>query len=296
MFKFDNNISGITESVGFVEDKVNTPERYITIYKLDDNIGDDIFERGHYIRFVEEFINDKVNPNFEYVHLSIEDVDGEDVIIPTFVIVDDIVQLEPVAAYEFLSKDFDNKYLTNANEETLLEVEKTRDKIKEELRQLNRILKDDIEDYGFVRKEKKLTEDAKYPHPNIDVYVENGEKKASLYYGDLTVYFWKPNSDYRNGPLGEYIEDDEYDVEYEYVVDYDDLLSVVGDIMDWEAVFGDTEIPDDDDEFYAMLDDNIDKLLNMYESKIMDAYKEDATQEAQEKFDKEDLDDYYYRW
>lgn len=296
MFKFDNNISGITESVGFIEDRINTPEKYITIYKLDDNIGDDIFERGHYIRFVEEFINDKVNPNFEYVHLSIEDVDGEDVIVPTFVIVDDIVRLEPVAAYEFLSKDFDNKYLTNANEETLLEVENTRDKIKEELRQLNRILKEEIADYGFVRKEKKLTEDAKYPHPNIDVYVENGEKKASLYYGDLTVYFWRPNSDYRNGPLGEYIEDEEYDVEHEYVVDYDDLLSVVGDIMDWEAVFGDTEIPDDDDEFYAMLDDNIDKLLNMYESKIMDAYKKDATQEAQDKFDKEDLDDYYYRW
>ena len=236
MFKFDNNISGITESVGFVEDRINAPEKYITTYKLDDSIGYDTFERGQYIRFLEEFINDEVNPNFEYVHLSIEDVNGDDVIVPTFVVVDDIVRLEPVAAYELLSKDFDDKYLMNADEETVLEVKKTRDKVKEELRQLSRILKDEIEDYGFVRKEKKLTEDTKYQHPSIDVYVEDGEKKASLYYSDITVYTYRPNTSLQNGPLVEYIEDRDYNIEHEYVIDYEDLLSTVGDIIDWNKV------------------------------------------------------------
>lgn len=285
MFKPNDDISGINESIGFVRDTKNPTEKYIPVYRLDDSIGDDIFERGRYLNFVEDFLTHDVNPQFDYVNLYIDDSGKDDIIAPEFIVVDDIVGLEPIPAYEFLSSDFDKKYLSGATEETVEDVRYVQRALKNELYELGRILKDEISDYGFVQKTKKLTE-GNSSH-NIEIYTDrDGKEKADLQYEDIEVDVieWNPNP-WAN-PGWDYEVTDTYRVDHTYTVDLDDIISYLYENIDWKK-----EDPDEllnynnEDTLIAYIEENLSRLIDEFEDEILDYYRDSAEQEARDEFE-----------
>lgn len=284
MFKPNNDISGINESIGFVRDTKNPKEKYIPVYKLADSIGEDIFERVRYINFVEDFLTHEVNPQFDYVNIYIDDSGKDDIIAPEFVVVDDIVGLEPIPAYEFLSSDFDKKYLNGATEETVEDARYVQRALKNELYELGRLLKDEISDYGFVQKTKKLTE-GNSSH-SIEIYTDrDGKEKADLQYEDIEVDVieWNPNP-WAN-PGWDYDVTDTYSVDHTYTVDLDDIISYIYENIDWKKEDPDELLTDDEDTLIAYIKENLPRLVDEFEDEILDYYRDSAEQEARDEFE-----------
>ena len=287
----NDDISGINESIGFVRDTKNPAEKYIPVYKLDDSIGDDLFERGRYLNFVEDFLAHEVNPQFDYVNLYFDDSGEDDIIAPEFTIVDYLGCLEPIPAYEFLSPDFDKKYLNGVSEETVEDVRYVQRALKNELYELGEILKDEISDYGFVQKTKKLTE-GNSSH-NIEVYTDrDGKEKVDLYYGGIEVEVIEWNSNPWANPGWDYDVTDTYTVDHTYTVDLDDIIDYVYEKIDWSKEDPDGILTYDEDTLVAYIKENLSRLIDEFEDGILDYYREDAEQEARDEFEVPEPDYY----
>ena len=284
MFVPNDDVSGINESMGFVRDTKNPTEKYIPVYKLADSIGDDLFERGRYLNFVEDFINNEINPKFDYVNLYVDDFGEDDVIAPEFIMVDDIVGLEPIPAYEFLSPDFDKKYLKGATEETVEDVRYVRRALKNELYELGEILKDEISDYGFVQKTKKLTE-GNSSH-SIEIYTDRyGKEKADLYYDDIEVDVIKWNPNPWANPGWDYEVTNTYSVDHTYTVDLEDVITYLYENIDWKKEDTDGILTYDEDTLVAYIKENLSRLIDEFEDGILDYYRDSAEQEARDEFE-----------
>ena len=284
MFTPNDDISGINESIGFVIDTKNPPEKYITIYRLYDTIGDDIFERGRYMSFVEDFLAHEVNPQFDYVNLYVDDSGEDDIIAPEFIMVDDIVGLEPIPAYEFLSSEFAEKYLDGASEETIRDVEYVKEAVKNELFEIRKLLRANIGDYGFVLKTEKLTEGKTYS--NIEVYTDrDGKEKADLQYEDIEVDIIEWNSNPWANPGWDYEVTDTYRVDHTYTVDLDDIITYIYENIDWKKEDPDGILTYDEDTLVAYIKENLSRLIDEFEDGILDYYREDAEQEARDEFE-----------
>ena len=280
----NDDISGINESIGFVRDTTNPPEKYITIYRLYDTIGDDIFERGRYLNFVEDFINNEINPKFDYVNLYVDNSGEDDIIAPEFIMVDDIVGLEPVPAYEFLSSEFDKKYLDGASEETIRDAEYVKEAVKNELFEIRKLLRANIGDYGFVLKTEKLTEGKTYS--NIEVYTDrDGKEKADLQYEDIEVDIIEWNSNPWANPGWDYEVTDTYTVDHTYTVDLEDIISYIYENIDWKKEDPDGILTDDEDTLIAYIKENLSRLIDEFEDEILDYYRDSAEQEARDEFE-----------
>lgn len=284
MFKPNDDISGINESIGFVRDTKNPTEKYIPVYKLDDSIGDDLFERGRYLNFVEDFINNEINPQFDYVNLYIDDSGEDETIAPEFIMVDDIVGLEPIPAYEFLSSEFDKKYLDGASEETIRDAEYVKETVKNEIFEIGKLIKSEIADYGFVQKTKKLTE-GNSSH-NIEVYTDrDGKEKVDLQYEDIEVDIIEWNSNPWANPGWDYEVTDTYTVDHTYTVDLDDIITYIYENIDWKKEDPDGILTYDEDTLVAYIKENLSRLIDEFEDGILDYYREDAEQEARDEFE-----------
>lgn len=284
MFKPNDDVSGINESMGFVRDTKNPPEKYITIYRLYDTIGDDIFERGRYLNFVEDFINNEINPKFDYVNLYVDDSGEDDVIAPEFIMVDDIVGLEPIPAYEFLSSEFDKKYLDGASEETIRDAEYVKEAVKNELFEIRKLLRANIGDYGFVLKTEKLTEGKN--HSNIEVYTDrDGKEKADLQYEDIEVDIIEWNSNPWANPGWDYEVTDTYRVDHTYTVDLEDIVNYIYENIDWKKEDPDNLLTYDEDTLVAYIKENLSRLIDEFEDEILDYYRDSAEQEARDEFE-----------
>ena len=282
----NDDIPGINESIGFVRDAKNPTEKYIPVYKLDDSIGDDLFERGRYLNFVEDFLAHEVNPQFDYVNLYIDDSGEDDILSPEFIMVDYIVGLESIPAYEFLSYDFDKKYLDGASEEAIEDVRYVQRAIKNELFEIGEILKDEIADYGFVQKTKKLTESAEYPHDKIQIIDDkNGRKVAVLSYDDIEITTYKHNPDPWADPTWDYDVDKEYTIDYDYKVDLDEVIDYLAYNLDWDEIDPGNDYPHDDDLIDVAIEENIDRLLHDNQDEIMEYFREDAWTKADDNFE-----------
>lgn len=284
MFKPNDDISGINESIGFVRDTKNPIEKYIPVYKLDDSIGYDLFERGRYLNFVEDFLTHEVNPQFDYVNLYIDDSGEDDIIATEFIMVDDIVGLEPIPAYEFLSSDFDKKYLNSATEETVEDARYVQRALKNELFGISKLLKNEIADYGFIPKTEKLTEGKTYS--NIEVYTDRyGKEKADLQYEDIEVDVieWNPNP-WAN-PGWDYEVTDTYTVDHTYTVDLDEVINYIYENIDWSKEDPDGILTDDEDTLIAYIKENLSRLIDKFEDEILDYYRDNAEQEARDEFE-----------
>ena len=280
----NDDISGINESIGFVRDTTNPPEKYITIYRLYDTIGDDIFERGRYLNFVEDFINNEINPKFDYVNLYVDNSDEDDIIAPEFIMVDDIVGLEPIPAYEFLSSEFDKKYLDGASEETIRDAEYVKEAVKNELFEIRKLLRANIGDYGFVLKTEKLTEGKTYS--NIEVYTDrDGKEKADLQYEDIEVDIIEWNSNPWANPGWDYEVTDTYTVDHTYTVDLEDIIDYIYENIDWKKEDPDGILTDDEDTLIAYIKENLSRLIDEFEDGILDYYRDSAEQEARDEFE-----------
>ena len=280
----NDDISGINESIGFVIDTKNPPEKYITIYRLYDTIGDDIFERGRYLNFVEDFINNEINPKFDYVNLYVDNSGEDDIIAPEFIMVDDIVGLEPIPAYEFLSSEFDKKYLDGASEETIRDAEYVKEAVKNELFEIRKLLRANIGDYGFVLKTEKLTEGKN--HSNIEVYTDrDGKEKADLQYEDIEVDIIEWNSNPWANPGWDYEVTDTYKVDHTYTVDLDDIITYIYENIDWEKEDPDGILTYDEDTLVAYIKENLSRLIDEFEDGILDYYWSSAEQEARDEFE-----------
>ena len=286
MFKPNDDISGINEYIGFVRDAKNPTEKYIPVYKLDDYIGDDLFERVRYLNFVEDFLAHEVNPQYDYVNLYIDDSGEDDILSPEFIMVDYIVGLESIPAYEFLSSDFDKKYLDGASEEAIEDVRYVQRAIKNELFEIGEILKDEIADYGFVQKTKKLTESAEYPHDKIQIIDDkNGRKVAVLSYDDIEITTYKHNPDPWADPTWDYDVDKEYTIDYDYKVDLDEVIDYLAYNLDWDEIDPGNDYPHDDDLIDVAIEENIDRLLHDNQDEIMEYFREDAWTKADDNFE-----------
>lgn len=284
MFKPNDDISGINESIGFVRDTKNPAEKYITVYKLDDSVGDDLFERGRYLKFVDDLLAHEVNPQFDYVNLYIDDSGEDDIVATEFIIVDDIVGLESIPAYEFLSPDFDEKYLDGASEETIKDAEYVKEAIKNELFEIRKLLRANIGDYGFVLKTEKLTEGKTYS--NIEVYTDrDGNEKADLQYEDIEVDIIEWNSNPWANPGWDYEVTDTYKVDHTYTVDLDDIITYIYENIDWKKEDPDGILTYDEDTLVAYIKENLYRLIDEFEDGILDYYREDAEQEARDEFE-----------
>lgn len=280
----NDDISGINESIGFVRDTKNPAEKYITVYRLYDTIGDDIFERGRYLNFVEDFINNEVNPKFDYVNLYVDDSGEDDIIAPEFIMVDDIVGIEPIPAYEFLSSEFDKKYLDGANEETIRDAECVKEAVKNELFEIRKLLRANIGDYGFVLKTEKLTEGKTYS--NIEVYTDrDGKEKADLQYEDIEVDIIEWNSNPWANPGWDYEVTDTYRVDHTYTVDLDDIINYIYENIDWKKEDPDKLLTYDEDTLVAYIKENLSRLIDEFEDEILDYYRDSAEQEARDEFE-----------
>ena len=280
----NDDISGINESIVFVRDTTNPPEKYITIYRLYDTIGDDIFERGRYLNFVEDFINNEINPKFDYVNLYVDNSGEDDIIAPEFIMVDDIVGLEPIPAYEFLSSEFDKKYLDGASEETIRDAEYVKEAVKNELFEIRKLLRANIGDYGFVLKTEKLTEGKTYS--NIEVYTDrDGKEKADLQYEDIEVDIIEWNSNPWANPGWDYEVTDTYRVDHTYTVDLEDIIDYIYENIDWKKEDPDGILTYDEDTLVAYIKENLSRLVDEFEDGILDYYREDAEQEARDEFE-----------
>ena len=287
----NDDISGINESIGFVRDAKNPTEKYIPVYKLDDYIGDDLFERGRYLNFVEDFLAHEVNPQYDYVNLYIDDSGEDDILSPEFIMVDDIVGLEPIPAYEFLSPDFDKKYLKGATEETVEDVRYVRRALKNELYELGEILKDEISDYGFVQKTKKLTE-GNSSH-SIEIYTDRyGKEKADLYYDDIEVDVIKWNPNPWANPGWDYEVTNTYSVDHTYTVDLEDVITYLYENIDWKKEDTDGILTYDEDTLVAYIKENLSRLIDEFEDGILDYYRDSAEQEARDEFEVPEPDYY----
>lgn len=284
MFKPNDDISGINESIGFVRDTTNPPEKYTTVYKLDDSVGDDLFERWRYLNFVDYLLAHDVNPQFDYVNLYIDDSGKDDIIAPEFVVVDDIVGLEPIPAYEFLSPDFDEKYLNGANEETIRDAEYVKETVRNELFEIRKLLRANIGDYGFVLKTEKLTEGKTYS--NIEVYTDrDGNEKADLQYEDIEVDIIEWNSNPWANPGWDYEVTDTYKVDHTYTVDLDDIITYIYENIDWKKEDPDGILTYDEDTLVAYIKENLSRLIDEFEDGILDYYRDSAEQEARDEFE-----------
>ena len=284
MFVPNDDVSGINESMGFVRDTKNPTEKYIPVYKLADSIGDDLFERVRYLNFVEDFINNEINPKFDYVNLYVDDSGEDDVIAPEFIMVDDIVGLEPVPAYEFLSSEFDKKYLDGASEETIRDAEYVKEAVKNELFEIRKLLRANIGDYGFVLKTEKLTEGKTYS--NIEVYTDrDGKEKADLQYEDIEVDIIEWNSNPWANPGWDYEVTDTYTVDHTYTVDLEDIISYIYENIDWKKEDPDGILTDDEDTLIAYIKENLSRLIDEFEDEILDYYRDSAEQEARDEFE-----------
>lgn len=284
MFKPNDDISGINESIGFVRDTKNPAEKYIPVYKLDDSIGDDLFERGRYMSFVEDFINNEINPKFDYVNIYVDDSVEDEIIAPEFIMVDDIVGLEPIPAYEFLSPDFDKKYLNGVSEETVEDVRYVQRTLKNELFEIRKLLRANIGDYGFVLKTEKLTEGKN--HSNIEVYTDrDGKEKADLQYEDIEVDIIEWNSNPWANPGWDYEVTDTYRVDHTYTVDLEDIISYIYENIDWKKEDPDNLLTDDEDTLIAYIKENLSRLIDEFEDEILDYYRDSAEQEARDEFE-----------
>ena len=291
MFVPNDDVSGINESMGFVRDTKNPTEKYIPVYKLDDYIGDDLFERGRYLNFVEDFLAHEVNPQYDYVNLYIDDSGEDDILSPEFIMVDDIVGLEPIPAYEFLSPDFDKKYLKGATEETVEDVRYVRRALKNELYELGEILKDEISDYGFVQKTKKLTE-GNSSH-SIEIYTgRDGKEKADLYYDDIEVDVIKWNPNPWANPGWDYEVTNTYSVDHTYTVDLEDVITYLYENIDWKKEDTDGILTYDEDTLVAYIKENLSRLIDEFEDGILDYYRDSAEQEARDEFEVPEPDYY----
>ncbi len=280
----NDDISGINESIGFVRDTTNPPEKYITIYRLYDTIGDDIFERVRYLNFVEDFINNEINPKFDYVNLYVDNSGEDDIIAPEFIMVDDIVGLEPIPAYEFLSSEFDKKYLDGASEETIRDAEYVKEAVKNELFEIRKLLRANIGDYGFVLKTEKLTEGKN--HSNIEVYTDrDGKEKADLQYEDIEVDIIEWNSNPWANPGWDYEVTDTYRVDHTYTVDLEDIVNYIYENIDWKKEDPDNLLTDDEDTLIAYIKENLSRLIDEFEDEILDYYRDSAEQEARDEFE-----------
>ena len=280
----NDDISGINESIGFVRDTKNPTEKYITVYKLDDSVGDDLFERGRYLNFVEDLLAHEVNPQFDYVNLYIDDSGEDDIVATEFIIVDDIVGLEPIPAYEFLSSEFDEKYLDGASEETIRDAEYVKETVKNELFEIRKLLRANIGDYGFVLKTEKLTEGKTYS--NIEVYTDRGgNEKADLQYEDIEVDIIEWNSNPWANPGWDYEVTDTYKVDHTYTVDLDDIITYIYENIDWKKEDPDGILTYDEDTLVAYIKENLYRLIDEFEDGILDYYREDAEQEARDEFE-----------
>ena len=280
----NDDVSGINESIGFVRDTKNPVEKYITIYRLYDTIGDDIFERGRYLNFVEDFINNEINPKFDYVNLYVDNSGEDDIIAPEFILVDDIVGLEPIPAYEFLSSEFDKKYLDGASEETIRDAEYVKEAVKNELFEIRKLLRANIGDYGFVLKTEKLTEGKTYS--NIEVYTDrDGKEKADLQYEDIEVDIIEWNSNPWANPGWDYEVTDTYTVDHTYTVDLEDIVNYIYENIDWKKEDPDNLLTDDEDTLIAYIKENLSRLIDEFEDEILDYYRDSAEQEARDEFE-----------
>ena len=280
----NDDISGINESIGFVRDTKNPTEKYILVYKLADSIGDDLFERERYMSFVEDFINNEINPQFDYVNLYIDDSGEDETIAPEFIMVDDIVGLEPIPAYEFLSSEFDKKYLDGANEETIRDAEYVKETVKNELFEIGKLIKSEIADYGFIPKTEKLTESNSYH--NIGIYTDRyGKEKADLYYDDIEVEVIEWNSNPWANPGWDYEVTDTYKVDHTYTVDLDDIITYIYENIDWEKEDPDGILTYDEDTLVAYIKENLSRLIDEFEDGILDYYWSSAEQEARDEFE-----------
>lgn len=280
----NDDISGINESIGFVRDTTNPPEKYITIYRLYDTIGDDIFERGRYLNFVEDFINNEINQKFDYVNLYVDNSGEDDIIAPEFIMVDDIVGLEPIPAYEFLSSEFDKKYLDGASEETIRDAEYVKETVKNEIFEIGKLIKSEIADYGFIPKTEKLTESNSYH--NIEIYTDRyGKEKADLYYDDIEVEVIEWNSNPWANPGWDYEVTDTYKVDHTYTVDLDDIITYIYENIDWEKEDPDGILTYDEDTLVAYIKENLSRLIDEFEDGILDYYWGSAEQEARDEFE-----------
>lgn len=287
----NDDISGINESIGFVRDTKNPTEKYIPVYKLDDSIGDDLFERGRYMSFVEDFINNEINPQFDYVNLYIDDSGKDETIAPEFIMVDDIVGLEPIPAYEFLSSEFDKKYLDGASEETIRDAEYVKETVKNEIFEIGKLIKSEIADYGFIPKIEKLTESNSYH--NIEIYTDRyGKEKADLYYDDIEVEVIEWNSNPWANPGWDYEVTDTYKVDHTYTVDLDDIITYIYENIDWEKEDPDGILTDDEDTLVAYIKENLSRLIDEFEDGILDYYWSSAEQEARDEFEVPEPDYY----
>lgn len=167
---------------------------------------------------------------------------------------------------------------------------------------------DYVEGHGWLCTECKDVLSASSKLLPFKESTDNTEKAAEL--DDTTLLYYKDLTVTVSGdeiPGGYYDppewEDIEYTDEYEYEVDTDEIAGVIYDkYLTDEDVPGGISTLDDDDVWEKFWIDNLEKLVEKYNSQLLDYYREDAEEDAyetfQERYDNEReaaRDEYYER-
>lgn len=127
---------------------------------------------------------------------------------------------------------------------------------------------------SYMNNNHDNTIELEYPEVTVEVVTRHGSPTG---YFSQSFGNWLPDDD----------ETKEIEVPFTYEADETEVLEVLGDLIKGEPEVADI---DDDDEFYGYIEDHLDELVDRFQEELLDHFRDDATEAAQE----QDWEDWLY--